>query len=121
MLNTFDEKLISYKHFSLILMLVISFVAVKPAQAITGGEVLNKMNAKEQSAYLAGVVSGMAQAKWLTEKPSTEGMDCINGWYFNGGEKRHKKINAWFERHADKSAAGLLYILIKKECGDLIG
>lgn len=105
----------------MILAIVISFVAVNPAQAITGGEVLSKMNVKEQSAYLAGVVSVMAQAKWLVEKPSTKGTDCINSWYFNGGDKTQKKINALFKRHADKSAAGLLYILIKKECGDLIG
>ena len=39
------------------------------AHAFTANEVLNKMKPEERQAYLAGIVDGLAQARWIKDKP----------------------------------------------------
>jgi hypothetical protein len=88
------------------------------AHALTADDVMNKMTAQERSSYFAGVVEGLAQARWVADKPNTDGMQCIQNWYYGGGESNLRKIHTFFERHAEKPAAALLYVMIKQECGD---
>ena len=123
MLTRIEKKLTSYQPITAILvtkLVLVTLLFSAPAKALTGGEVVNKMTAEERNAYFAGVVAGLAQAKWLVDKPNVKGLECINDWYYEGGAKVHKTIDAWLRRHPDKAAGGLLYILIKKECGNLI-
>jgi hypothetical protein len=45
-------------------------------------------------------------------------MQCINDWYFGGGKERSNLVNQWLGRHLDKPVNALLYVLIKRECGE---
>ena len=89
--------------------------------ALTADEYLNKMNIEQQVSYMTGAVEGLAQSRWLIDRPDQTGHDCVINWYFNGGKEREKSIDAWFARHLDKSAVALLYVLVKKECGEIVG
>lgn len=88
------------------------------ASALTADDVLNKMSAEEQSGYLAGVVGGLAYARFLRDRPDETSMSCVYNWFYTGEIDRHREINQWLERHLDKPVEPLLYVLIKKECGD---
>lgn len=88
------------------------------AAALSADDVLNRMTAEEQNAYIAGVVGGLAYSRFLRDRPDESGMSCIYDWYYTGTEERHRQINQWFERHLDKPAEPLLYVLIKRECGE---
>lgn len=88
------------------------------AQALTADDVLNNMSAEEQTAYIAGVVGGMAYSRFLRDRPDESGMSCIYDWFYTGQEARHRQINQWFERHLDRPAEPLLYVLIRQECGE---
>ena len=102
----------------MLLGIMINGLQVEEAKALTAGDVLNKMSSKEQSSYVAGVVGGLAQARWIKDQPDTSGMQCISGWFYNGQREKWNQINTWFNRHLDKPANALLYVLIKKECGE---
>ena len=76
------------------------------------------MGAKERGVYLAGLVDGMAQARWVRDKPNQSGVRCLNDWFYKGGDKVQSRIEQWFKRHSEKPSNALLYVLVKKECGE---
>lgn len=86
------------------------------AQAV--GEILPNMETKEQYGYVAGVVEGLAYARYRQDRPDETGMRCIYDWFYEDGTDRWDEITGWFERHADKPAGPLLFVLIEKECGE---
>ena len=89
-----------------------------PVQALTANDVLNKMSNDERHSYLAGMVGGFAHSRYLQDKPDQSGMTCIFDWYYESGAKKWQLIETWFSRHLDKQVEPLLYVLIKKECGE---
>ena len=89
-----------------------------PAIAQTADEVLNEMEPVRRTGYIAGMIEGLAIARWMKDKPDKTGMKCIYDWYYNGDTKKNfNRITQWFERHPDKPPGALLYVLIKKDCG----
>ena len=88
------------------------------ADALTAGDVVNKMNGDQRTSYVAGSVEAFAQARWIADKPDASGMQCIHSWFYGSSDEKWTRINAFFSRHVDKPAAALLYVLIKKECGE---
>jgi hypothetical protein len=88
------------------------------AQGLDADAVLNKMSAPEQTAYLAGVIEGLAYARFLRDSPSITGMQCIYDWFYDENIETGRRINAWLERHLDKPVGPLIYVLVKQECGE---
>lgn len=88
------------------------------AMALTANEVLTNMESGERFSYVSGIVDGLAYARWLAERPNEEGMQCIYGWYYSNDDSVRARILTWLERHPDKPVDALMYVLIKKECGE---
>ena len=89
--------------------------SVAPAQ--TAGDVMTKMSVEQRLSYIAGVLEGLAFARWIKDKPDKAGMKCIYDWYYRDAKKVHTGVTAWLSRHPDKLVGGLMYVLIKRECG----
>lgn len=87
------------------------------AHSLTADDVLNKMNRDQKNAYVAGVVEGLAQARWIADRPESAGMTCIHDWFYGSGDEKWHEMDRLFAQHPEKSAAGLLYVLIKQDCG----
>lgn len=109
-------KLSKYQYIFAIL-LGVTFSNTSSAFAFTADEVVNSMSERERSVYLAGIVDGLAQARWIADRPDQTGMSCIYNWYYQGGDTTQATIRQWFSRHLDKEANGLLYVLVERECG----
>ena len=119
MLNKKWEILTTYKQLSAILLCSGAFASFGgAAQAITADDVLNKMNADQQTSYIAGVVGGLAYSRFLRDRPDATGMSCINDWYYGSGTDKWALIETWFSRHVEQQVEPLLYVLIKRECGE---
>lgn len=106
------------KYFGVWLIAGMCVLGPKNAAALTADDVLNKMSSKEQYSYLAGLVGGFAHSRYLKERPSTTGMNCIYDWYHTDIKKSWSRIDTWFSRHLEKPVEPLVYVLIKKECGE---
>ena len=87
------------------------------AYALTSSDVLSKLSKDERYSYISGVVEGLGYARFVTEKPSTKGSNCIHDWFFDGGVSRWKEIKTWLEHHSEKTAATVIYAMVSKECG----
>lgn len=94
------------------------FAGASPVAALTAKDVLTKMGNDERFAYLAGISDGLAQARWMKDKPDETGMKCIYDWYYKGGKRKFNQVYDLLELHPDKPANAIIYVLIKKECGE---
>ncbi|SMX44528.1 hypothetical protein OCA8868_03166 [Octadecabacter ascidiaceicola] len=88
------------------------------AQALTADDVLNNMTTDQRYSYIAGVVGGLAYSRYLREQPDQAGMSCIYDWYHDAETDSWPQIATWFARHPDRQVEPLLYVLIKRECGE---
>ena len=79
--------------------------------------VLNKMDAVERNAYLAGIVDSLGFTRFLTDRPDETGMNCIYDWFYGNAEESRRTIHEWFSANPDQLPAALMYVLAKRECG----
>ena len=86
--------------------------------ALSAQEVLDNMSAEQHTAYVSGVVNGLAYARWLAEDRDDSGMLCIYDWYYKTDQReRFNERMDWFERHPDQQVSVLMYALIREYCG----
>lgn len=103
---------------SLILLCLVGGVSQAQARDLNAGFVLNKMNADERVAYISGVIEGLAYSRFLRDRPDESGMNCVYDWFDENYKKKWLKTKRWLARHPDKPVGVLMYVLIKKECGE---
>lgn len=99
------------------MILASGLITSSAANALTADDVMNKMTKDQQNGYFAGVIEGLAQARWIADKPDATGMTCIHDWFYGGGSDKWALIEDWYNRNLDKPAAALMYVLVKRECG----
>ena len=118
MLNMTTSILGKYKLINIIIIgISLANANLNEANALTGGDVLEKLSKDERYSYISGVVEGLGYARFVTEKPSTKGSNCIHDWFFEGGVSRWKEIKIWLGHHKDKTAGTIIYAMVSKECG----
>lgn len=98
--------------------LAMTSASAASATNLNAGYVLDKMNNDQMVSYVSGVVEGLAYARFLKDRPSEDGMNCVYSWYDKLDKQGWTKMEAWFRRHEDKPVGVLLHVLIKKECGE---
>ena len=88
-------------------------ILATPAFALTAGDVIDKMTAKERAGYIAGTIE-MAMVM------TPERAQCIGDWYFASGTpnegKAQQAIVAALSKYKDKPAASIINALLKKNC-----
>ncbi len=77
---------------------------------------MEKMDAKERTAFLAGVIEGLAYARYTKDGKNTDGMKCIYSWFYEK-EGTGAKIYAAFDRFHDYQPGAVLAAMVEKECG----
>lgn len=117
MLNRGKYKLSKTKCYAAIILTYAGLFSSE-AMAQTAGDVMTKMSVNERGRYFAGVVEGLAYARWLRDRPDETGFKCVYDWYYEGGEENHRRIDAWLNRHPDKPIGPLFHVLIKRKCGE---
>lgn len=96
-----------------------SVLSVQPAIAsdFTAEKVMKEMTADQRGAYVAGVVEGLAVARYMKDGKAREGMNCIYGWYYGDKETIHV-IYAAFDRYASYTPGAVIDVLAKQKCGE---
>jgi len=104
--------------FAMILTAVLFLSFARETAALPAEDVLSEMSQDQRHGYISGIVDGLAYARWLADQPDDTGMQCIYSWYYGGGTEKWALITQWLGRHLDKPVDALMYVLIKKECGE---
>ena len=108
----------SSSFFAMILTAALSLSFARETAALPAEDILNNMSQDQRHGYISGIVDGLAYARWLAQRPDETGMQYIYNWYYDGGTEKWALITQWLERHLDKQVDALMYVLIKKECGE---
>lgn len=90
---------------------------------MTAGLVMKEMPTGERTAYIMGIVEGMAYARFRKDtlaagQKTEQGMKCIYGWLYTDSMATLDRIERVFEANAQHYPSVLLAALIKKECGE---
>jgi hypothetical protein len=104
----FDIKL-------LLLGIVISSSAA--ANDFNAEKVMKQMTPDERYGYLAGVIEGLAIARYNKDGKKKEGMNCIYDWFYDDKQNRRVIYDA-FEKYPTYPPGSIVDVLVKKKCGE---
>lgn len=83
---------------------------------ITAGSLSENLNTEERLAFLAGVIEGLASARFYADDKETGGMNCIYDWFYDGDDTQAKILEA-FDRFPDALPGHVMTVLVRRECG----
>jgi hypothetical protein len=86
------------------------------AEDFTAGTVLKDMTDSERYPYVAGVVEGLAYARYQKDGKATDGMGCIYDWFYER-DNAITDIYAAFAEFSDFTPGAVVAALVQKECG----
>ncbi len=116
------NKWFTLSKYKQVFVIIISSLFVSPVQAqqqnFNAGFVLNGMTSDQQVSYIAGIIEGLAFARWLKDEKEMEGMRCVYNWYYENSLEKWEQIEAFFGEHPDRKPGPLIYILVRSECGE---
>ena len=118
MLNVITTILRQYQCvFAIILGMNLCYANINEANALTGGEILTKLDTDAQYHYVSGILQGLGYARFLRDKPNQAGIKCIQQWLSKDSTARWKIAEQWLEHHGGKPAGTIIYAMVSKECG----
>lgn len=86
------------------------------AQDFTAGIVMEKMDERQRYTFLAGVVEGLAYARYVSDGKQTDGMKCVYEWFYKGDGTVDKVYSA-FRRFHDYLPGAVMAAMVERECG----
>ena len=87
------------------------------ANDFTAEKVMKEMNAAERYSYVAGVVEGLAVARYMNDGKKKDGMQCIYDWFYDD-KSTIETIYAAFDRYASYPPGSVVDALSKQRCGE---
>lgn len=81
----------------------------------TARVVMEKMTAEERYSYLAGIVEGLAYARYASDGKTRAGMQCIYSWFYDD-RKTADLIEAAFAQYPDYTPGAVVAVLAKRKC-----
>ena len=109
---------------AVLMMLFLSFLTqnTRAETPLTAGVVLEKMPSNEFVVYVAGIVEGLAYARFRKDtvaagKKVEKGMSCIRNWY-HGNDNAILNIESAFRKYKQYAPWIVIAAMVKKECGE---
>lgn len=87
------------------------------ATDFTAKAVMEKMQPEQRYAYVAGVVEGLAYARFSKDGQKPDGMNCIYDWFYKKPDTLDV-IYAGLGQYPDYPPGAIIATLSQKSCGD---
>ena len=87
------------------------------ADAFTAEKVMKSMTSDERSGYFAGVIEGLAIARYNKDGKKKDGMECIYDWYYKDKTSIRTLYEA-FDRYPAYPPGSIIDVLAKRKCGE---
>ena len=78
---------------------------------------IDLMSDDDQYVFMAGIVEGLAYARFRSDNKSTDGMACIYDWFY-GDVRSSLTILDAFAAFPDRMPGAIIGALTKRECGE---
>lgn len=78
---------------------------------------MEKMAGGERYAFVAGVVEGLAMARYMKDGKKPEGMKCIYDWFYED-KSTLDTIYAAFQKYPDYPPGTVVDVMTRKKCGE---
>ena len=114
----YEKALNSTVKASMILAFFCAMGVSPPAIAqteLTTGVVMERMDNTERFAYIAGLVEGLAYARYVRDGQQTEGMACINNWFYRR-EGAVDQVYVAFGEFPDYPPGAVMSVLLDQVC-----
>lgn len=82
---------------------------------MTAGSVMERMEPEKQFAYIAGVVEGLAYARYVSDGQTTDGMQCINDWFYRQ-DGALAQVHDAFAALPEYPPGAVLAVLLEQVC-----
>ena len=87
-----------------------------PAQTMTAGVIMEKMEAGDRYTYVAGIVEGLAHARFIKDNKDTKGRACIYAWFYDD-KATIEKIYEGFQKYPGVLPGAVVGALAAMKCG----
>lgn len=87
------------------------------ASDFTAEKVLKEMSNAEQVAYMAGVIEGLAIARYNRDGKKKDGMGCIYDFFYKEKANMRAILDA-FEKYPSYPPGSIIDVLVKRKCGE---
>lgn len=83
---------------------------------MTAGVILEKMPPAERYTFVAGIVEGLAHARFVRDNKETEARSCTCGWFYED-KATIRKIEEAFQRYPGALPGAVVGALVSVTCG----
>lgn len=83
------------------------------AEDFNAGSVLQRLKTEELTAYITGIVHGLAYARY--QNGGKEGRNCVLGWFATKGTA--SQIVLAFDKYKEHQPDTIIAAMIKQQCG----
>ena len=111
-----NGKCLKYIRNTLLALPMVTVPMEAGAADFTAGVVVTKMSEGDRYPFIAGIVEGLAYARYKKDGDSTDGMKCIYDWFYET-KSRPQEILDTFKRFTDYTAGAVIAAMAEKECG----
>ena len=91
-------------------------VGTAHAEDLTAGVVMEKMDGGERYTYVAGIVEGLAHARYINDDRDTAGRSCIYRWFYDD-KSTIDLIYEGFRRYPQLLPGQVVGTLATQQCG----
>ena len=102
---------------AMLMAIMINGIQANEALALTGDDILTKLDTDAQVQHIGGVLAGLGYARFLKDRPNEAGLKCIEGWLEIDTVSRWKVAKQWLKHHKEKPVAVIVYAMVSKDCG----
>ena len=100
------------------LPITLGFSTTAPAQTtMTAGVIMEKMPQADRYPFVAGIIEGLAYARYVKDGKQTDGMGCIYDWFYKK-QGRIQDVYQAFSRFKEHMPGAIVAAMVAKECGN---
>ncbi|PWE54998.1 hypothetical protein DEM27_16205 [Metarhizobium album] len=86
-------------------------------QQFDADKVMKEMDEVQRYTYLAGVIEGLAVARYMKDGKQSAGMNCIYDWFYDD-KSTVDTIYAAFRKYGTYPPGSVVDVLAKQKCGE---
>ena len=89
--------------------------SIAQATSMTAGVIMEKMSSAERFSFVAGIVEGLAQSRYMQDGKKPDGMKCIYDWFYENKDNV-ETVYAAFKRYPDYPPGTIVDLMVRKAC-----